>query len=107
MALASVSLLLLSACQQPRVGVDVGIVFQGGPAPGNSSALQPGTVNILDAHGDVAASGRVHDGHVLHVNLSPGSYRVEAHSGDAQCVPRGLTVRDGSNASLHVLCSVR
>ena len=106
-AIASVSLLLLGACSQPRVGVDVGIVYRGGPAPGNSNVLRPGTIKVLTADGALQTSGRVQDGHALHVSLPPGSYRIEAHSGDAQCVSRGITVRAGADASLHVSCSIR
>jgi hypothetical protein len=106
-AVASASLLLLGACSRPQVGVDVGIVYRGGPAPGNSNVLRQGTIKVLTADGALQTSGRVQDGHALHVSLPPGNYRIEARSGDAQCVSRGLTVRAGANASLHVSCSVR
>ena len=106
-AIASLSLLLLGACSQPRVGVDVGIVYQGGPAPGHSNALRPGTIMIFMPDGTLKTSGRVQDGHSFHADLPQGSYQVEAHSGDAGCVSRSITVRNGSNATLHVVCSIR
>src|SRR5690242_14463552 len=52
LTLASVSLVLLGSCAQPRVGVDVGIVYRGGPAPGNSDVLRPGGIKILTADGE-------------------------------------------------------
>jgi hypothetical protein len=107
MVLASVSLILLGACAHPGVGVDVGIVYRGGPAPGNSDVLRPGTVEILTADGELKASGRVQDGQEFHTTLPPGNYMVVTHSGDAGCASRAITVVDGSPASLHVACSIK
>jgi hypothetical protein len=85
----------------------VGIVYRGGPAPGDSDVLRPGTVSIFTPDGALKTSGQVQDGHVLHVSLPPGDYRVQARSGDAQCASRGITVGGGSNTSLHLTCSVK
>jgi hypothetical protein len=107
MALASISLVVLGACSHPGVGVEVGIEYRGGPAPGNSNALQSGTITILTADGEPKASGQVQEGHSFQASLPPGKYRVEARSGDAQCAPRGITVETGSQVGLHVFCSIR
>ena len=106
-ALASISLIVLGACSHPSVGVDVGIEYRGGPAPGNSNALQSGTITILTADGAPKASGQVQEGHSFQASLPPGTYRVEARSGDAQCAPRTITVEAGSQVGLHVFCSIR
>ncbi len=106
---ASAVLFLLASCSHPSAGASVGIVYRGGPAPGNSDALRPGTIRIFSSDGGLAAAGHVGDGHghVLHASLPPGSYRVEAHSGDAGCAPRTIVVQSGRQTSIRILCQIK
>jgi hypothetical protein len=106
MAAACLALLLFASCSHPQGRVTVGIVYRGGPAPGNSNILRPGTVRIFGADGSLEISGRVTDGATLHTTLHPGTYRFEAHSGDAQCKARVFTVRAGSDVDVRIPCSV-
>jgi len=106
-AVASMALLLFASCSHPRVGVTVGIVYRGGPAPGNSNVLQPGTIRIFASNGALKASEHVREGDALRASLVPGDYTVEAQSGDARCLSRTITISGDAHALVRIACSVR
>jgi len=106
--------LMATACTRtddeiPRTGrVDVGIVYVGGPAPGASNILRPGTIRVVASDGTVTSKVQVKEGHSDSETLLPGTYRFEAQSGDAQCSTRTVAVRVGpSNPDILIRCSVK
>jgi len=101
-------MLLLASCSRPSGRVTIGIVYQGGPAPGNSSLLRPGTIRIVRASdGSLVATSHVADGTTFEADLRPDNYRVDGTSGDARCLERAVNVAAGSSRQLLIECSVR
>jgi hypothetical protein len=86
---------------------NVGIVYRGGPAPGNSNILRPGSIRILRPDGSAVATGRLKEGQSFRATLIPGTYRFEARSGNAQCQPRTLKFASGSESEVRISCSVK
>jgi hypothetical protein len=100
-------LLLFAPCSHAEGRASVGIVYRGGPAPGNSNVLRAGTIRIFGSDGSLMASGHVEEGATFEASLRPGTYRVEGRSGDAQCMDRAITIRGASEAAVHIPCSLR
>ena len=82
----------------------VGIVYRGGPAPGTSDHLVPGTIRLTGS--GVGVSRHVADGHSATFRVPPGDYTATARSGDAQCHPLKLSARAGAKSPLLIRCDV-
>lgn len=106
--------MLLSGCgstdgpgtpsQQP-VAIAIGIVYVGGPAPGYSGHLVPGTI-LLRGLG-TGASREVADGQAATFRVQPGEYTATARSRDAQCHPTEVRATAGTTAPFLVRCEVK
>lgn len=98
-----------SACAKDAAdGVISGhIAFSGGPAGQvKRSIAEPGRV-IIETQKGVVTSRTVRYGRTFRVPVSAGSYRVVAHSGDAQCKTARIDVRAHKTTDVVLLCSVR
>jgi hypothetical protein len=109
-----VAVVLLSVCAaacapfgSPARGVVVGAIrFEGGPNP---TALikqrEPGRVRLLQ--GDtVVASAFVRWGHGFRLSAPPGTYQVDARSGDAMCRRTQVTVLAEATRHTDMICDV-
>ncbi len=105
--LALVMSVLVGSCTQPRTHATIGIVYKGGPPPGTSDVLRPGTVRVLRSDGSLLATKRLADGTDWSLELPAGRYWVETDSGDALCPGRAITVGSGSSVSVPVAGSLR
>ncbi|MFC6705433.1 hypothetical protein [Flexivirga alba] len=61
----------------------IGIVYVGGPAPGYSGHLVPGTIYLRGAGTDLTRP--VAEGQAATFRVEPGDYTATARSGDARC----------------------
>lgn len=93
-----------TATEQP-VTVTIGVVYRGGPAPGNSHHLVPGTVHLTGS--GVNVSRRVTDGHSATFRVPQGNYIAIARSGDAQCHAANVVVKPGTKSPSLIRCDVK
>ena len=107
-------LVLLSTCAaacgssrpvQPG-GLVGAIRFRGGPNEAVISQRQGGRVRLLRAH-EVYASALTRPGQRFHLHAPPGTYQLEARSGDAICRGKLVTVHAGTRALTDMICDVR
>ncbi|MBB2892807.1 hypothetical protein [Flexivirga oryzae] len=87
------------------VTVTVGIVYRGGPAPGDSDHLVAGTIHLTGTAFD--ASRHVTDGHAATFRVQPGAYTATARSGDAQCRTATVNAAAGTKSPVLVRCDVK
>lgn len=98
-------LLALAACNSATGSISGGLLYVGGPPPGHSDVLQPGTVEIRHG-GRTVTSRRLRQGETFQVDLKAGTYTLIAHSGDAMCIPLNVAVQRAKRLDVRVLCSV-
>ncbi len=110
-ALLIVTLASASCTRDATSGVRGDLVYIGGPPPVSASAasphLEPGSVTVFDTGGKQVASASFEEGRGFSIVLPPGSYRLVPHSGDAQCVPRPVSVEPDAITTIRVSCDVR
>ena len=91
-----------------EAGVRGDVVYVGGPVGVTpSSHLEPGRVAVYDDQGARVAAASFGEGHSFSIALSPGNYRVVAHSGDALCPERVISVEAGTYSTVRFSCDVR
>jgi hypothetical protein len=90
-----------------RGAVVGGIRFEGGPNP---TALikerQAGRVRLLQ-NDTVVASAFVRSGRTFRLSAPPGTYRLDARSGDAMCRSQRVTIQADRTRQTDVICDVR
>ena len=116
-ASALIATLLLSACGSPGgsptrsqrpITVTIGIVYAGGPAPGNSKQLVPGTIRLRGPATD--ETRHVADGQTTTFSVQPGGYTATARTGNAQCAKLKVKVTTrtvGNGSPLLIRCHVK
>lgn len=90
---------------QHPITVAIGIVYRGGPAPGNSDHLVPGTIRLTGR--GIDASQPVADGHTATFRVPPGDYTATARSGSAQCHATKVQVTSGAQSRVLIHCDVK
>jgi hypothetical protein len=82
------------------------IRFRGGPSEAVIKQHQGGQVRLVRAH-KVFASVLVRPGQRFRLYAPPGTYQLEARSGDAICRSKAVTVHAGATAQMDMICDVR
>jgi hypothetical protein len=107
-AAAFLAILVVACTKGPTSGVRGDLTYVGGPNP---SALfgvpQPGRVVAYGQDGVEADSADFRPGEGFTLSLAPGTYRLAATSGDADCRPKTITVVPDTYETVRVRCSVK
>ena len=94
-----------SRSQEPG-GLVGAIRFRGGPSEAVIKQRQAGQVRLVRAH-EVFSSVLVRPGQRFRLSAPPGTYKLEARSGDAICRGNAVTLPAGATAQTDVICDVR
>jgi hypothetical protein len=99
--------LLAPGCRPQGPGGLVGAIhFRGGPSGALITQRQGGQVRLVRAH-KVFATALVRPGGGFHFGAPPGTYELEARSGDAICRSKAVTVHAAATAQMDMICDVR
>jgi hypothetical protein len=90
----------------PTTGIIGKLTYSGGPPPGLSTHAEPGEVVVYPLGGGVVASVSVQEGDGFSIPLDPGTWRVSATSGDADCQDITVNVRANRLTDASIVCSV-
>jgi hypothetical protein len=109
LVLAAVTVVLLLLVRANGPGhFTTGLRYEGGPNPSAlANVWEPGVIRVYRSDGSFVTSRHLAANETFSMDLSPATYRVLGHSGDADCVPQTFTVTSAGTTLVPVKCGVK